>query len=192
MVISGCIGPRGDGYDPGQMLTPTRRRPITATQIGIFADAGADMVDRHHHDQRRRGDRHRARRAAAGCRWRSPSPWRPTAGCRRAEPGEAIEEVDAATGGGPAYYMINCAHPTHFARVLARAAVDRRACAAIRANASRRSHAELDEAPELDDGDPGGAGRALRASCAAACRRSPCSAAAAAPTTAMSRRSARA
>ncbi len=27
---------------------------------------------------------------------------------------EAIEAVDAETGGAPAYYMINCAHPTHF------------------------------------------------------------------------------
>ncbi len=26
----------------------------------------------------------------------------------------AIEAVDGATGDGPAYYMINCAHPTHF------------------------------------------------------------------------------
>ena len=77
-----------------------------------------------------RGDRHHARRAARrACRWRSRSPWRPTGGCR---PGRAwptrSRQVDAATGAAPAYYMINCAHPTHFAHVLARAAsaLDRR------------------------------------------------------------------
>ena len=28
--------------------------------------------------------------------------------------GEAIAACDAATGGHAAYYMLNCAHPTHF------------------------------------------------------------------------------
>lgn len=61
---------------------------------------------------------------------------------------EAIQEVDAATGRAPAYYMINCAHPSHFAAVL-----DEQAWLArlrgLRANASKRSHAEIDEAAEL-------------------------------------------
>ena len=67
--------------------------------------------------------------------------------------GEAIEQVDAATDGGPAYYMVNCAHPSHFDHVLRTDAawVDR--IKGIRANASALSHAELDEATELDRGD---------------------------------------
>ena len=67
---------------------------------------------------------------------------------------EAIEEVDAATQNGPVYYMINCAHPTHFADALAldEGWTDR--IRGIRANASKLSHAELDEAEELDDGNP--------------------------------------
>ena len=65
---------------------------------------------------------------------------------------QAIEETDAATGGGPAYYMINCAHPTHFESVLGGSWTTR--IHGLRANASTKSHAELDEAPELDDGDP--------------------------------------
>ena len=72
---------------------------------------------------------------------------------------EAIEEVDEETGRAPAYYMINCAHTTHFDGTLAGKArwIDR--IRGIRANASRRSHAELNEAPDLDDGDPAELGR---------------------------------
>ena len=67
---------------------------------------------------------------------------------------EAIEQVDDATGRGPAYYMINCAHPTHFVGTLAASErwLDR--IHGLRANASTKSHAELDEAAELDDGNP--------------------------------------
>jgi S-methylmethionine-dependent homocysteine/selenocysteine methylase len=68
--------------------------------------------------------------------------------------GDAVAEVDAATGGAPAYYMINCAHPTHFDGALAARArwVDR--MRGLRANASTRSHAELNESTELDVGNP--------------------------------------
>jgi homocysteine S-methyltransferase len=67
--------------------------------------------------------------------------------------GEAIEQVDAETGGAPAYFMVNCAHPTHFEHVLESGAWRER-IRGVRANASRMSHAELDEAEELDAGDP--------------------------------------
>jgi S-methylmethionine-dependent homocysteine/selenocysteine methylase len=67
---------------------------------------------------------------------------------------EAIEEVDAATGNGPAYYMINCAHPTHFEATLTPKAGCVQRVRGIRANASKRSHAELNEAPDLDEGNP--------------------------------------
>jgi S-methylmethionine-dependent homocysteine/selenocysteine methylase len=66
---------------------------------------------------------------------------------------EAIQEVDAATGRAPVYYMINCAHPSHFEAVLDGQAWMAR-LRGLRANASKCSHSELDEAAELDDGDP--------------------------------------
>ena len=66
--------------------------------------------------------------------------------------GDAVAETDAATGAAPIYYMVNCAHPDHFAGVLAGDWTAR--IGGVRANASRMSHAELDEAEELDDGDP--------------------------------------
>ena len=68
--------------------------------------------------------------------------------------GDAIEQVDDETDRGPAYYMINCAHPTHFDDVIASAEPWRERIRGVRANASTMSHAELDEATELDDGDP--------------------------------------
>jgi len=67
--------------------------------------------------------------------------------------GDAIAEVDAATGSAAAYFMVNCAHPTHFEDVLAEGGLER--VVGLRANASTKSHAELDEAEELDQGDPG-------------------------------------
>ena len=79
--------------------------------------------------------------------------------------GEAIEEVDALTGAAPVYYMVNCAHPTHFDDALKADAGWIKRLRGIRANASKRSHAELDTATELDDGNPaelGGQYRALR------------------------------
>ena len=66
----------------------------------------------------------------------------------------AIEQVDAATSGYPAYYMINCAHPTHFEHLLAEAEPWTKRIRGLRANASRKSHAELNESPKLDIGDP--------------------------------------
>jgi S-methylmethionine-dependent homocysteine/selenocysteine methylase len=67
---------------------------------------------------------------------------------------DAIAAVDAATNNAPAYYMVNCAHPTHFEAVLTTDESWIMRLRGVRANASRRSHAELNEAPDLDDGDP--------------------------------------
>jgi homocysteine S-methyltransferase len=48
--------------------------------------------------------------------------------------------------------MVNCAHPEHFADALDGEWTSR--IRGLRANASRKSHAELDEAETLDTGDP--------------------------------------
>ena len=68
--------------------------------------------------------------------------------------GEAIAATDRATGAYPAYYMINCAHPSHFAASVASDAPRSWRIRGLRANASTKSHAELDECTELDAGDP--------------------------------------
>jgi homocysteine S-methyltransferase len=67
--------------------------------------------------------------------------------------GEAIIQIDDATHGAPAYYMVNCAHPTHFSALFDTAAEWTSRIHGIRANASRLSHAQLDETTELDRGD---------------------------------------
>jgi len=76
---------------------------------------------------------------------------------------DAIRRVDAATERGAAYFMINCAHPDHFRDVVTEAGDWSRRLRGVRANASRLSHAELDAADSLDDGDPAELGRDYRA-----------------------------
>lgn len=66
----------------------------------------------------------------------------------------AVAAVDSDTP--PAYFMVNCAHPSHFVHRLEAGKEWVARLRGVRANASRRSHAELDEATELDDGDPVG------------------------------------
>jgi S-methylmethionine-dependent homocysteine/selenocysteine methylase len=72
---------------------------------------------------------------------------------------QAIEQVDAASAGHPAYYMINCAHPTHFAHLFSGGEAWTERIRGVRANASRKSHAELNDSTELDIGDPDELGR---------------------------------
>jgi homocysteine S-methyltransferase len=71
----------------------------------------------------------------------------------------AIERTDEVTASTPIYYMINCAHSTHFEPVLTDGATWTSRIRGLRANASQKSHAELDEAVELDPGDPVDLGR---------------------------------
>ena len=74
--------------------------------------------------------------------------------------GTAIERVDTTTDGAAAYFMVNCAHPTHVAAALADEGAWRERIGGVRPNASRKSHAELDESSELDRGDPAELGAA--------------------------------
>ena len=101
---------------------------------------------------------------------------------------EAIEEVDARTDGVAAYFMVNCAHPSHFDDVLEPGTAWTDRIRGLRANASRLSHAELDEAEELDEGDPEELANEYVALRERLPRAPPCSAAAAAPTTVTSTR----
>jgi homocysteine S-methyltransferase len=68
--------------------------------------------------------------------------------------GDAIERVDAAVPGAVAYYMVNCVHPIHFEKAIESGAPWLSRLRGLRANASTRSHAELDASTELDRGDP--------------------------------------
>jgi S-methylmethionine-dependent homocysteine/selenocysteine methylase len=155
VVISGCIGPQDDGYNPTETLSADAARDYHSTQIGTFADTAADMVTAitmTYPDE------------AIGVAQAAKDAGLPSAISFTVETdgrlpngqdlGDAIQEVDAATGAAPAYYMINCAHPTHFEAALATGDAWPQRIRGLRANASTMSHAELDEAEELDDGDP--------------------------------------
>jgi homocysteine S-methyltransferase len=75
---------------------------------------------------------------------------------------DAIEAVDAATGSYPLYYMINCAHPSHFDNIVAGDAAWLKRLGGLRANASKMSHQQLDESETLDAGDPADLGQRYR------------------------------
>ncbi|MDX1711251.1 MAG: homocysteine S-methyltransferase family protein [Rhodovibrionaceae bacterium] len=154
MVISGCIGPRGDGYDPAHVMSVEEAEAYHAGQARVFAEADADMIT---------AITMTNVPEAIGVTRAAQADGMPVVISFTVETdgklptGEtlkhAVEAVDAATGRGPAYYMINCAHPSHFRHALDRQAWVQR-LRGLRCNASRLSHAELDEAEELDSGEP--------------------------------------
>jgi S-methylmethionine-dependent homocysteine/selenocysteine methylase len=155
IVLSGVIGPRGDGYQPTELMTVDEARTYHALQARAFASAGADFISAitMTYPEEAIGIAEAARAAGAPVviSFTVETDGRlPTGGTL----GAAIEAVDAASDGYPSYYMVNCAHPTHFAEQLGTDEpwIDR--VGGIRANASTASHAELDEAEELDAGDP--------------------------------------
>ena len=155
MVISGCVGPRGDGYNPGAVMTAEEAEAYHAGQIDAFAGTVADMVT---------AITMTNVPEAIGVTRAAQAAGMPVAISFTVETDgrlpsgemlkQAIEAVDAATGKGPVYFMINCAHPDHFGDALAAGESWVQRIKGLRANASRLSHAELDEAEELDDGNP--------------------------------------
>ncbi|MGA5464585.1 homocysteine S-methyltransferase family protein [Mycobacterium sp. NPDC050041] len=154
VVVSGCVGPRGDGYDPGTAMTPEDAERYHAVQIGTFADTSADQVTAITMTNAEEAIGIVRAAAAAGIPAAISFTVETDGRLPTGQPlAEAIEQVDAATAAGAAYFMVNCAHPTHFAGALQQDGPWGRLLG-LRANASTKSHAELDEATELDDGDP--------------------------------------
>jgi S-methylmethionine-dependent homocysteine/selenocysteine methylase len=155
IVISGCVGPQDDGYDPAALLTADAAREYHSAQIGTFADTAADMVTAMTltYVEEAIGVARAAAEAGipAAISFTVETDGRLPTGQAL---GEAIEQVDAETTHGPSYYMINCAHPTHLAPVLEHGAAWQARIRGLRANASTQSHAELDESDELDEGNP--------------------------------------
>ena len=155
IVISGCIGPQDDGYSPTTELTADEARDYHAVQIATFAGTAADMVTplTLTYADEATGIARAAEQAGlpSAISFTVETDGRLPSGQAL---GEAIEQVDAETDSAPAYYMINCAHPTHFEAVLDGGAAWTHRIQGLRANASTRSHAELDESEELDEGDP--------------------------------------
>ncbi len=155
MVLSGCIGPRGDGYNPDTAMSAAEAEDYHAEQIATFRDTEADMVSAITMTNVEEAIGIARAAAAAGM----PSVISFTLETDGKLPTgqslkDAILEVDRATGAAPAYFMINCAHPTHFAGALEAGEPWVKRIRGLRANASKMSHAELDASTQLDDGDP--------------------------------------
>ena len=155
IVISGNLGPRGDGYRADDRMTVAAARDYHTPQIRTFAGTGADMVAAFtmNYVEEAIGIVHAARDVAMPVAISFTLETDGRLPCGDSLAG-AIERTDAQTAGYPAYYMINCAHPTHFDAVLRSGGAWRRRIRGLRANASKRSHAELDESTDLDSGDP--------------------------------------
>ena len=141
VVISGCIGPQGDGYSTEAMLTAEEAEAYHVHQVRAFAETEADMVTAV--TMTYAGEAIGIVRAAramglpVAISFTTETDGRLPSG----QPlGDAIEEVDAATGSYAAYFMINCAHPTHFADTL-------RTGGAWREPHSRRPRQRLDLEP---------------------------------------------
>ena len=154
VVVNGAVGPRGDGYVVESAMSAVEATRFHSLQARAFSDAGADMmtgVTMTYVDE------------AIGVTNAAVAVDLPVAVSFTVETdgrlpsgqslGDAIEQVDDATDGAPAYYLVNCAHPTHFQHLLGSSASWMGRIKGVRANASTMSHAELDVATELDRGD---------------------------------------
>jgi S-methylmethionine-dependent homocysteine/selenocysteine methylase len=154
-VISGAIGPEGDAYSPETILDAQAAQDYHSTQVETLAGTAADMVaalTMTYADEAIGLTRAAADAGIpAAISFTLETDGRLPSG---QDLGDAIRQVDGETGSSPAYYGINCAHPTHFEAVLDPGAEWAQRIASLRANASRLSHDELDAAEELDEGDP--------------------------------------
>jgi homocysteine S-methyltransferase len=155
VVVSGCIGPRGDAYSDLGSMDAEGAEQFHLPQVATLADTGVDLV--------------------SALTITNPAEAIGIARAARAHDvpvvisftvetdgtlpdgtplGAAIAAVDAATDRAPSYYMVNCAHPDHFGDHVTGGDPSLARIRGVRANASRKSHAELDDSEELDDGDP--------------------------------------
>ncbi len=158
-VISGAIGPRGDGYKAGNM-DAAEAEAYHRAQIAAFAEGGADMVTAYTLT---------SVNEAIGIARAAQTEGMPSAISFTVETNgrlvkgetlrEAIEAVDRETSRAAEYFLINCAHPTHFEDALKAGEAWTERIHGLRANASTKSHAELDESETLDSGDPVDLGR---------------------------------
>jgi len=155
IVISGCLGPRGDGYNPADSMSTHEAEAYHHQQIEVFSQTTTDMIT---------ATTMTNVEEATGISQAAKSLEMPVVISFTVETDgnlptgqplkEAIIDIDSVTNQYPAYYMLNCAHPSHFRSTVTTDENWTQRIRGIRANASDKSHAELDEAPELDQGNP--------------------------------------
>jgi homocysteine S-methyltransferase len=155
ILVNGVVGPAGDAYAPGRVPDATEAFRAHHPQIKVLCEQGVDMIS-----ALTMSNTSEAIGIARACdahnmpvviSFTLETDGRLPTGQLLSE---AIEQTDAETGAAPLYYMINCAHPDHFRDILAGEKKWVERIGGVRSNASRLSHAELDVAEELDDGNP--------------------------------------
>jgi homocysteine S-methyltransferase len=155
MVISGCVGPRRDGFSASDLMTAAEAREYHERQVRAFAATEADMVT---------GTTMTSSAEALGIVRAAVDAGIPVAISFTLERDgllptgeslrEAIDRIEVETASAPAYYGVNCCHPSHFVHLFDPGSPPLPRLRSLRANASPRGHAELYEAPDLDAGDP--------------------------------------
>jgi len=154
VMINGMVGPRGDGYVVGERMTPDEAADYHAWQIAVLHRAGVQRITALTLTYPEEAIGVVQAATALGVpvvpAFTVETDGRLPDGTSVAE---GVERVDEATGGTAEFFMINCAHPTHISAGLDDAPALGR-IGGLRVNASALSHEELDEAEELDEGDP--------------------------------------
>ena len=154
-LINGVLGPQDDGYNPEQFMSALEAEAYHSVQARYFDEAGVDMVSAitmtYVEEAIGIANAAKARGIPSVISFTVETDGRLPSGQAL---GDAIEQVDRETDNAPVYYMINCAHPDHFADTIAGRDGWLSRIRGVRANASRMSHEELDNATELDDGNP--------------------------------------
>ncbi len=154
ILISGCIGPRGDGYIVDEAMTIDEAEIYHNTQVSAFKESKADLVT---------AITMNYINEAIGIAKAAKSHNIPVVISFTVETNghlpsgeplkEAIQKVDNATNNYPLYFMINCAHPTHFINKIEKDSSWKSRIHGVRANASCKSHEELDQSTQIDVGD---------------------------------------
>jgi S-methylmethionine-dependent homocysteine/selenocysteine methylase len=154
IAISVCIGPRGDGYSPDNQMSIEAAEEYHSHQIKLVAETNADLVSAltMNYNEEAIGIVKAAKKHSI------PVVISYTVETDGKLPSgqtleEAITTLDRLTSDYVSYYMINCAHPDHFSGVLDPTSTWAKRIKGLRANASTKSHAELDESETLDVGD---------------------------------------
>lgn len=151
VLVSGAVGPRADAYADVPPIDPDDAQVYHERQVDAFAEAGVDLVTAFTLSDP--GEAIGIARAAffhglpVAIGFTVETDGRLRGGMPL---GDAIRLVEDETDS--VHYMLNCAHPQHILRGLDGGAWRERV-AAVRYNASTKSHAELDAATELDPGD---------------------------------------
>lgn len=159
VIVSADHGPRGDGYAVTGRVAADAAYDYHAPQVEALAAAGVDLLVPLTMTslQETLGILRAAQRHGL------PALVSPTIEPDGKLPdgtplGDFVRAVDEATAGYPVAFMVNCVHPTHLEPILrggrerGEAWVSR--IRGLRANASAKTHAELDNSTELDRGDP--------------------------------------